>query len=77
LLAAGYEPQNEQTLALVKRWSGAPVESITAGASATYLRNTGQTRDLDFILSHVDDLDEVYRFERNQIMKHVEELLLI
>jgi 2-phosphosulfolactate phosphatase len=77
LLAAGYEPQNEQTQAIVQRWSGAPVESITASASAAYLRNTGQTRDLDFILNHVDDLNEVYRFERNQILKHVEELLLI
>jgi 2-phosphosulfolactate phosphatase len=76
LLAAGYEPQNEQTLTIVKRWSGMPVESITASASATYLRNTGQTKDLDFILAHVDDLSEIYRFERNQIIKHVEELLL-
>lgn len=76
LLTAGYEPQNEQTLAIVQRWKGAPVESIASSASAEYLRNTGQTRDLDFILAHVDDLDEVYRFERNQITKHVEELLL-
>ena len=76
LLATGYEPQNEQTLEIIKRWSGAPVESITASASATYLRNTGQTKDLDFILTHVDDLNEVYRFERNQVIRHVEELLL-
>lgn len=76
LLAAGYEPQEERTQALVERWSGAPVEAITASASATYLRNTDQTRDLDFILAHVDDLDEVYRFERHQIMRHVEEVLL-
>lgn len=76
LLAAGYEAQDEQTLTIVERWSGAPVESITSSASATYLRNTGQTKDLDFILEHVDDLDEVYRFERNQILRHVEELLL-
>jgi len=76
LLAAGYALQNEPTQALVKRWSGAPVESITASASATYLRNTGQTRDLDFILAHVDDLNEVYHFERHQIMKPVEALLL-
>jgi len=76
LLAAGYVPENEQTETLVKYWSGAPVESITTSASATYLRNTNQTRDLDFILAHVDDLNEVYRFERHQIRQHVEELLL-
>lgn len=76
LLAAGYEPQDEQTLAIIQRWSGAPAESVASSASAEYLRNTKQTKDLDFILEHIDDLDEVYRFERSQITRHVEELLL-
>lgn len=76
LLNAGYTAQNEQTLTIVERWSGAPVESITNSASADYLRNTDQTKDLDFILNHVDDLNEIYRFERNQVIKHVEELLI-
>lgn len=76
LLNAGYAAQNEQTLTIVERWSGAPVESVTNSASADYLRNTGQTKDLDFILNHVDDLNEIYRFERNQVIKHVEELLI-
>jgi len=52
-----------------------PVESIIDGASTEYLRNSGQIRDLDFIMTHIDDLDEVYRFERNQVMKHARELL--
>lgn len=77
LLAAGYESENEQTLAVVKRWQGAPVESITTGASARYLRNTDQLKDLDYILAHIDDLDEVYRFERGQVVKHAEELLFV
>ncbi|HEU5383081.1 MAG TPA: 2-phosphosulfolactate phosphatase [Ktedonobacteraceae bacterium] len=77
LLAAGYEPEDERTPAIVERWRGAPVESITISASAAYLRNTGQTRDLDHILTHVDDLDEVYRFERGQIVKHADELLFV
>ena len=34
------------------------------------------TKDLDFVLAHVSDLNEVYRFERNQVIRHVEELLL-
>lgn len=76
LLNAGYTAQNEQTLTIVERWSGAPVESVTNSASADYLRNTDQTKDLDFILNHVDDLNEIYRFERNQVIKHVEELLI-
>lgn len=77
LLAAGYESENEETSAIVERWKGAPVESITTGASARYLRNTGQMKDLDYILAHVDDLNEVYRFERGQIIKHADELLFV
>ncbi|MGH2480098.1 MAG: 2-phosphosulfolactate phosphatase [Ktedonobacteraceae bacterium] len=77
LFAAGYEPENEQTLTIVERWQGASVESIATGASARYLRNTDQLNDLDYILAHIDDLDEVYRFERGQIVKHAEELLFV
>jgi len=75
LVAAGYEPQDARTLAIIEQWSGVSVESIIDGASAEYLRNSDQIRDLDFILTHIDDLDEVYRFERNQVMKHAQELL--
>ncbi len=76
LLKAGYEAEDQRTLEIVERWSGAPVEVITKGASADYLRNSGQIRDLEYILAHIDDLDEVYRFERGQVIKHVEELVL-
>lgn len=76
LLAAGYEPQDARTVSIVEQWSGVSVDKITQGASADYLRNSGQSRDLDFILTHIDDLEDVYRFERGQVMKHAEELLL-
>lgn len=77
LLDAGYEPQDARTIAIVEQWSGVPVQAIVYGASADYLRNSGQVRDLEFILTHIDDLEEVYRFERGQVMKHAEELLLL
>ncbi|HEX6553390.1 MAG TPA: 2-phosphosulfolactate phosphatase [Ktedonobacteraceae bacterium] len=76
LLAAGYEPQDARTVSIVKRWSGVSIDKITQGASAEYLRNSGQSRDLDFILTHIDDIEDVYRFDRGQVMKHAEELLL-
>ena len=76
LLRAGFEPEDERTNTIIEQWSGVPVDAILEGASADYLRNSGQKRDLDFILTHIDDLDEVYRFERGQVMKHAEELLL-
>src|SRR5918912_631486 len=69
LLTAGYEAQDGRTAESIERWSGAPVEAITCGASAEYLRRSGQYRDLDFILAHVDDLDEVYQFERGQVVR--------
>lgn len=69
LVALGYAPQDAQTAAIIERWRGAPVESAASGHSADYLRKSGQTDDLDFILTHVDDLDEVYRFERHQIVR--------
>ena len=69
LLTAGYEAQDDRTAAIIERWRGAPVEAITCGASAEYLRRTGQYRDLEFILAHIDDLDEVYQFERGQVVR--------
>jgi hypothetical protein len=65
----GYQPQDARTAEIIKRWSGAPVESVATGPSADYLRNSGQIRDLDYILTHVDDLDEIYRFERRQVVR--------
>lgn len=75
LLAAGFEPQDERTAAIVEQWSGVPVNAICNGASADYLRNSGQIRDLEYILTHVDDLDEIYRFEHGQVVKETAELL--
>ncbi len=72
LLAHGYEPEDENTLSIIHRWSGAPVEKITQGPSADYLRNSGQVRDLEYILTHIDDLNEIYRFEHGQVVKEVE-----
>lgn len=76
LLNLGYEPQDVRTAAIIERWSGAPVDTITDGASAEYLRNTDQWEDLVYILEHVDDLDEVFRYERGQVAREVAELLL-
>jgi len=75
LLKAGYEPENDNTAAIIERWSGVPVEVIAGGASAAYLRRTNQIKDLDYILTHIDDLNEVYRFEREQVVKLSAELL--
>lgn len=67
LIDAGYEPLGE-TAELVKRWSSARVEVITDGHSAAYLRETGQSRDLDFILAHVDDIQAAFRLEGGELV---------
>ena len=63
LLAAGYEPENQQTLQYVARWTSmsadARLEAIRGGRSADYLRRSGQDEDLEFVLAHVDDLETV------------------
>jgi 2-phosphosulfolactate phosphatase len=69
LIGQGYKPENEMTVKIVERWSGASVDIIREGNSAAYLHRSGQTRDLDFILTHVDDLNCVYQFKNDQIIE--------
>jgi len=57
LMKAGYTSEDDKTVELVNRWKDKPVKVCAEGKSAEYLRKTGQTRDLDFILRHVNDLD--------------------
>jgi 2-phosphosulfolactate phosphatase len=76
LLASGYEALGERTTAIIDQWSGVTVDAISRSASADYLRNSGQVRDLEFILTHVDDCDEVYRFEQGLVVKESMELSL-
>jgi 2-phosphosulfolactate phosphatase len=59
LADAGYAT-GYRTAQLVERWRDAPVEVVAGGASADYLRRTGQVDDLEFILAHVDDLDATF-----------------
>jgi 2-phosphosulfolactate phosphatase len=69
LLQHGYKPERSDTERLVERWSGSLPDVIGVSNSADYLRQTGQTEDLDFILAHVDDLSAVFRLEGDEIVK--------
>lgn len=69
LVDVGYAPVNTETEEIIARWHGATVEEIISGNSAAYLRNSGQLHDLEYVLTHVDDLDDVYRYERTQIVR--------
>lgn len=67
LIAQGFEPENERTVDEVRAWQGAPVLSILASPSVDYLRNTGQTSDIDFVLGHVDDIDAIAVYNGQQV----------
>jgi 2-phosphosulfolactate phosphatase len=60
LLDAGYEAADARTSAVVARWRGAQAAACASGTSADYLRRSDQVADLDFVLTHVNDLDIVF-----------------
>jgi len=59
LLDAGYRDETVKTSDLVSRWRHARVEELRGGKSAEYLVRSGQQDDLEFVLSHIEDLDTV------------------
>ena len=69
LIKAGYSCEDDKTIEIVNRWKDEPVEVCGEGKSAEYLRRSGQTRDLDFILRHVNDLNYSLAAKNNEIIK--------
>lgn len=59
LLEAGYLSETQKTSELVSRWRNASADEIRGGKSAEYLNRSGQLKDLEFIVDHIDDLDTV------------------
>jgi 2-phosphosulfolactate phosphatase len=67
LINAGYQPRGEQTTKLVECWSGSSVDAFLKSKSVEYLRSTAQLGDLNFILEHIDDLDDVFALKNSEI----------
>jgi len=59
LVTSGYLPETEATGRIISSWSGKNPEEVRSGRSAEYLRQSDQEMDLEFVLSHIDDLDTV------------------
>jgi 2-phosphosulfolactate phosphatase len=68
LLNAGYHAATANTLEMIERWSGKPAEASLVSNSVAYLRRSGQMRDMEFILSHVDDLDATFRLDGDEVV---------
>ena len=69
LLNAGYVAQDAATRKMVARWSGARPEDCRMSKSVAYLTRSNQLQDLDFILSHVNDLDATFTIEGHEIVQ--------
>ena len=68
LLASGFTPENSGTMDIIGRWRGVPANACAAFQSAEYLRRSRQTRDLDFTLSHINDLDASYTVQNGEVV---------
>jgi 2-phosphosulfolactate phosphatase len=66
---AGYTPEDDKTIEVVNRWKDKPVKVCAEGKSAAYLRKSGQLRDLEFILRHVNDLDMTLVVRNDEITR--------
>lgn len=67
LIDRGYRATTPETDALVTHWRGAPAEALLVSKSVDYLRRSGQLHDLDFVLSHVNDLDLVAELSGDEV----------
>jgi 2-phosphosulfolactate phosphatase len=68
LVDEGYQPGDESTERVLEEWAEAPLEAIVDGRSSGYLLDTGQRHDLDFVLTHVDDLDSVFPVAGDEVV---------
>jgi len=67
LVKGGYRPQDEKTSEIIERWRRATLEAFSGSNSVAYLRKSGQLKDLEFIITHVDDLDDAYLVQNDRI----------
>jgi len=67
LVWAGYIAEDEETSRIVERWSGVPATASESSNSVGYLRRSGQLRDYDFIVAHVDDVELACSIVGNEV----------
>jgi 2-phosphosulfolactate phosphatase len=67
LRRSGYQLANQSTADIVLKWRGTKPDGCLAGKSAQFLTRTHQLRDLQFILSKVNDLNLVCSYSDGEI----------
>ena len=68
LAEMGYGPADPMTFDLIKRWATEPPEALLGSKSAAYLVRSGQVKDLEFVLAHINDLREVYEVRNGEVV---------
>jgi hypothetical protein len=65
----GFCAYDRRTAELIQRWKHAQKNDFLTSESVSYLKRSNQTRDLDFILAHFDDIDSSFMVTGNQIVE--------
>ena len=67
LISKGYLPEDARTASLVDQWRDAPPSACLGSQSVDFLKRTGRLNDLNFILTHVDDLQAVFTVKNGEV----------
>jgi len=67
LMHQGFLPGNPQTASIISRWADASPKACLCSRSVDFLIRTGRLRDLDFILTHVDDLSAAFIIHAGEV----------
>lgn len=68
LMKHGYVPFNARTGTTVARWRQKPPDACLFSNSVSFLKRTGRLHDLDFIFSHIDDLNGVFAMHDGEVL---------
>ncbi|MFB3922535.1 MAG: 2-phosphosulfolactate phosphatase [Terriglobia bacterium] len=68
LMESGYEPLDRRTFEIVRRWGNSRPEAILGGKSVAYLKRSNQLEDLEFILGHINDLDDIFTLRHGEVV---------
>lgn len=73
LMNNGYLAEDPQTDFIANRWRDAPPSACRCSHSVDFLERTGRLADLDFILTHIDDIRGVFAVRNGEVKMIAEE----
>ncbi len=68
LLSLGFEAEDRITADLVRRWAGIAPALAGWGNSAAELRRRGRGEEVDYVITHVDDVDRAFLCEGREVL---------